>query len=160
MRGWEIILTAMLGLSPLGLWAGETYPKGLLGFWQGDIEAAKLRIVLHLTKNKDHSLGATLDSPDQNIKGIPVNQVTYGEGHLHLEVSAVNGSFDGHLTVDGSEIDGTWNQGRALALNLKKTLRQPDLGPSRLWGTGPLESQYGENFLVRIIGSQGRGSLP
>ena len=56
----------------------------LLGDWIGTLDtgadAAKIRLVLHLGKNPDGTLNASLDSPDEKVKGIAANEPTFAEG--------------------------------------------------------------------------------
>jgi pimeloyl-ACP methyl ester carboxylesterase len=92
-----------------------------VGIWQGTIETANLKVVFNITENTDHTLAATMDSLDQNVFGIPARQVTCVKGHFRLAVPIVQGSYEGQMNDDGSEIDGKWTQGKPLTLNLKKT---------------------------------------
>ncbi|MCP5062335.1 MAG: alpha/beta hydrolase, partial [Ignavibacteriae bacterium] len=50
------------------------FAQDITGDWYGvlDIQGQKLRIVFHIVEN-DGSLTATMDSPDQGAKGIPVS---------------------------------------------------------------------------------------
>jgi hypothetical protein len=49
------------------------------GDWQGTLTAGpvKLRLVLHLTPDGKGGLAATLDSPDQGVKGIGVSSAAF-----------------------------------------------------------------------------------
>jgi hypothetical protein len=75
--------------------------------------------VFHIFNTED-GLMATLDSPDQGAKGIPVSKVTRDDASLKMEVKAVGGVFDGKIAKDLSAIEGTWTQGSPLPLVLKK----------------------------------------
>lgn len=101
--------------------AASTQPS-IAGDWSGTLDAggAQLRLLLHITAGKDGSLSATLDSIDQGANGIPIQTVTFKDGKLHLDVTAVNGTYDGNANKDATEIDGTWTQGQSLTLNLKR----------------------------------------
>ena len=61
-----------------------------MGDWLGTLEAGpqKLRLVLHITKNVKGELTSTLDSLDQNAMGIPVQQTTFTNNKLHLDIPA------------------------------------------------------------------------
>ncbi len=51
-------------------------PKEVTGTWLGTIDVGvKLRLVFNFIKNADGSLSGTTDSPDQNIKDIPLSEV-------------------------------------------------------------------------------------
>lgn len=96
--------------------------QDVAGDWQGvlDTGQGQLHLVLHLTKAADGSLGATIDSLDQGANGIPVASVTLKDSKLSLGVDAVNGSYEGKVSADASEINGTWTQGQSLPLNFKR----------------------------------------
>jgi uncharacterized protein len=97
-------------------------PSDIDGAWMGTLDAgaAKLRVVFHITNTED-GLMATLDSPDQGTKGIPVTTVTRQGSSLKLEVKSINGVFEGKISNDLSTIGGTWTQmGNPLPLVLKR----------------------------------------
>lgn len=92
------------------------------GDWQGTLNTGmgELRLVLHITKNADGSLKATLDSIDQGANGIPVSGATLKDSRLHLDVTAVHGTYDGTVSTDAKSISGTWTQGAPLSLEFKR----------------------------------------
>ena len=96
--------------------------QDIAGDWQGTLKngGAELRLVLHIMKNPDGSLKGTLDSIDQGANGIPIQSVSLNNSKLTLDVAAVNGSYQGTVNKDTSEIDGTWTQGQSLPLNFKR----------------------------------------
>ena len=49
--------------------------QDIAGDWQGTIKTGmgELRLVLHVTKNADGTLKATVDSPDQNAAGVAID---------------------------------------------------------------------------------------
>jgi len=98
----------------------------IAGDWSGTLDAggAQLRLILHITAAKDGALTATLDSIDQGANGIPIQTVTFKDGKLNLNVTAVNGTYEGTVNPDVSEITGTWTQGQPLALNFKRAQPQ------------------------------------
>ena len=66
------------------------------------------------------SLTATLDSPDQGAKDIPVGQVILDKKKLVIQAPGLNGEYNGTITGD-STMEGTWSQnGADFPLNLKK----------------------------------------
>ena len=87
-------------------------PSDIDGTWMGtlDVGMSKLRVVFHLTNTED-GLTATLDSPDQNAKGLPVTSVTRDGALLKIEVKSIGGRFEGKIASDLTTIDGTWTQG-------------------------------------------------
>lgn len=96
--------------------------QDITGDWQGVLNtgAGELRLVLHISKAADGSLGATLDSVDQGANGIPVKSVTLKDSKLNLDVTAVHGTYEGTVAPDAKAISGTWNQGQALPLEFKR----------------------------------------
>lgn len=97
-------------------------PSDIDGAWLGALDAGamKLRIVFHIS-NTAQGLRATLDSPDQGAKGLPVTVVTRKGPSLKLELKQVGGVFEGKIAGDLSAIQGTWTQGGGSApLELKR----------------------------------------
>jgi len=108
-------------------------PSDIDGDWMGalDTGAIKLRLVFHIG-NTANGLTATLDSPDQNAKGIPVTAVTRNGPSLKIELKAIGGVFDGKINKDLTAIDGTWSQGgSSFPLALKRAKDQAELEPRR-----------------------------
>src|SRR5258708_23307912 len=104
--------------------------KSVEEIWAGtlDVGAAKLGMVVHLTKKSDGSFVSTMDSPDQGAKGIPVAKTTFEGGKLRLEVMAVLGVFEGAASIDGKEIKGNWEQGgEKFPLTLVKVDKAPEV---------------------------------
>jgi fermentation-respiration switch protein FrsA (DUF1100 family) len=102
---------------------GQAQPK-IEGAWQGimTVPGAQLHIVFNLARNADNTLTATMDSPDQAAKGIPIDLATFENNHLHLEIKGIGGSFDGDLKADGSSLDGKWGQaGMSFPLTLTRS---------------------------------------
>src|SRR5208283_765195 len=62
-------------------------PSDIDGAWMGTLDAGvmKLRIVFHITNTED-GLTATMDSPAQNAKGLPVTSVTRDGALLKMEL--------------------------------------------------------------------------
>jgi hypothetical protein len=118
-------LTLMLGLRlvPTLAMAADTQP--IVANWEGTLDPGaqpKKRIVVHITASQDGSLSGTIDYPDQDTSGILITAITYKESTLHFESSSIQGSYDGTMNKDSSEITGTWKQGGApLSLILKRT---------------------------------------
>jgi uncharacterized protein len=114
--------TAIIMLALLFFTAAVSRSQDITGDWNGKLNAngAELRLVLHITKNPDGSLKATLDSIDQRAKGIPVASTTLKDSNLTLEVDAVNAVYEGKVNADAGEITGTWTQRMALPLTFHR----------------------------------------
>jgi dienelactone hydrolase len=87
-------------------------PSDIDGAWVGklNVGAMNLRIVMHFTSTAD-GLTATMDSPDQGAKGMPVTSVTRNGSSILVEMKQIAGKFEGKISSDLNSIDGTWTQG-------------------------------------------------
>ncbi|MEG0037790.1 MAG: alpha/beta fold hydrolase [Bacteroides sp.] len=95
--------------------------QDLSGQWLGTLQLpmGKLRLVFHLSPKAD-GYTATMDSPDQGAKGIPVSLVTFNAPTLTLEVAAAQIKYTG--TYENNRIKGTFVQGGlSLPLELSKS---------------------------------------
>ena len=100
---------------------------GIAGDWQGTLDAGggnTLKVVAHISQDKDGKLSGAIDSPDQGASGIAITAITYKEPDLHFEVGSIEGSYDGKMNKENSEIAGNWKQGGAtLPLTLKRVTK-------------------------------------
>jgi uncharacterized protein len=89
--------------------------RPLQGTFTGTLEAgeAELHVVLHLSRNSQGVLNATLDSLDQAVFGIEASPVTLDSGLLKFEVRRLGIYFEGKVSGDQKTIDGEWRQGSA-----------------------------------------------
>jgi hypothetical protein len=93
------------------------------GIWQGTLKAGviELRIVFKIYEQSDGMLTATMDSPDQGAKDIPVDEVIFENGNLRLEIKIAMGVFEGKLKGDNLSIEGEWKQsGQSVPLVLER----------------------------------------
>jgi uncharacterized protein len=104
------------------LGVGLSSAQNIVGDWQGTLKAggAELRLVLHVAKNPDGTLQATLDSVDQGANGIPVTSISLKALKLNLTIDAVHGTYEGKVSADANQISGTWTQGQPLPLDFKR----------------------------------------
>ncbi len=131
--GWSALLSVLL-LGMFGVcgfssvWAQQDGVSSLAGDWAGSltIGAVSLRIVFHVSAAAV-GYAATMDSPDQGARGIPVSAVRIEGDNVTFEVAAVGGRYRGTLIEGGESIEGVWSQsGMTLSLNLA---RQPVQSP-------------------------------
>ena len=104
-------------------------PSDIDGDWQGalDLGTAKLRLAFHITNTED-GLTATMDSLDQNIKGMPVTAVTRDGASIKMELKSIGGRFEGKISKDLAAIEGAWIQnGNSLPLVLKRVKSAAEL---------------------------------
>lgn len=114
-----ILILASLILAPCLATAQDV---AIAGDWQGTIKTGmgELRLVLHVTKNADGTLKASVDSPDQNAAGVPIDAITLDANKLRFSSSALKATYEG--TLKGADsINGNWSQGQKLPLDFKKT---------------------------------------
>ncbi len=93
------------------------------GAWQGILKVSgiELRIVFKLFQGPEGILSATMDSPDQGAKDIPIDEVIFENGNLRLEIKSAMGVFEGKLQDDNLSIEGEWKQsGRSFPLVLER----------------------------------------
>ena len=104
-------------MAGLVMWGAQA-PKSA---WEGTLEtpAGKLRLRVNLSETAD-GLKATLDSLDQGAMGIPVTEVKVEGGKLTWRVAAIGASYEGALNAAGDTYEGTFTQGVALPLKLKR----------------------------------------
>ncbi len=97
------------------------YAQDIIGNWQGklDVQGIDLRIVLHINKN-DTTYKATMDSPDQGAKGIPVSNIILDGTNFSFEVPTAFIKYNGTLKNDKT-ITGTFNQNeKSFSLDFNK----------------------------------------
>src|SRR5215469_8556432 len=103
----SVILVLQLALASRSACCGAAEPEpdskrvvkeSLVGAWQGTlkVQVVELRVVLHISSDGD-GLKATLDSPDQGAKGIPVDRVALEGDTLTLELKKIKASFEGKV---------------------------------------------------------------
>jgi uncharacterized protein len=107
---FPLVATLLAGVTGASAQTGA--PDIFIGSWMGDLKvgAVTLRMVFNITSSNG-ALSATMDSPDQGAKGIPVSHMEVKSGAILLEVKAARGSYSGRISADGKSIDGAWTQG-------------------------------------------------
>ena len=74
----------------------ESLPTSTARGWVRSITGAvKLRVVFHIVNTED-GLIATIDSPDQGMKGMPATSVTRNGATLKIEAKGIGGVFEGN----------------------------------------------------------------
>ena len=91
--------------------AVEKVSTGISGNWLGTLDAGlKLRLGLKVQQQVDR-LTAKLDSLDQAAYDLAIDSITVENGLVRFMATALNLSYEGKLTADGSEIIGELKQG-------------------------------------------------
>jgi len=97
------------------------FGQDITGEWNGalKVQGIQLRLVMHITKT-DSVYSATMDSPDQGAKDIPMSKVSFENYVLNIEMLAANIKYTGKLDSTGVVI-GTFSQGgQSFPMNLSR----------------------------------------
>lgn len=114
-----VVLAAVLGVGETAVAQEETpdvtdeQAAAVVGTWLGTLRfgGTDLRIVFHVERGEEGGLEATMDSPDQGARGIPVAGVRLEGDSVAFDVTVAQGRYDGRLSSDADSIHGTWSQG-------------------------------------------------
>jgi fermentation-respiration switch protein FrsA (DUF1100 family) len=127
------LIVLLIVLKPNKLDAQDNIDNNsITGSWIGKIPAGgiSLRVIFNLKLAGKDSLAATMDSPDQGVKGIKVGPVKFDGRALDIKAPVLLGEYSGTLKSD-TLIEGTWKQaGKTFVLNLTRlagsfTLNRP-----------------------------------
>ena len=104
-------------------------PERIEGIWEGTIDVAGLRVVVHVAHEggaleggafKGGVLSATLDSPDQGAYGIAVDDVRFDGERFALRIDKLGAAYSGTMDATGTRLAGEWHQGMGIDLELVK----------------------------------------
>jgi dipeptidyl aminopeptidase/acylaminoacyl peptidase len=101
----------------------------LEGIWLGAIktEGVEIRLAFHVSA-KDKQWTASFDVLEQQVKGVPVEKVSFKDGVVRFDLKGNVVFFEGTLSKEGTDIAGTFKQGdMAFPLTLKRVDKLPDL---------------------------------
>lgn len=138
--------------------AAQTQSEGadLVGRWEGvlNVGGTSLPIVIRVEQGPD-GLVTAMDSPAQNVRGIPVSSLAQTGGVVRFAVPAARGGFEGAVAADGKTWTGTWTQGSAslpLILTRAASTAEP-AGPKRPQTPQPSFPYAAENVTFRNEGA-------
>jgi len=103
----------------------SAFSQDISGSWGGVLNASgmKLPLVINISE-KEGIYSATMDSPAQGAKGIPISTVNFENTKLTFSINILRVEYEGMRQADS--IVGTFKQnGMAFPLNLKKTEGSP-----------------------------------
>lgn len=113
MKTFSILLLALV--TSINLTAQD-----ISGQWNGalKVQGTQLRLVINISKTAD-GYSATMDSPDQGVKGIPIAQTTFENSILKFAIPSATIEYIGELSED--EFTGTFKQnGQEFPMNLSR----------------------------------------
>ena len=96
-----------------------TNAQNIVGQWYGvlKVQATQLRLVFNISKNET-GYSATMDSPDQGAKGIPVTSISFENAVLKISIPKAKIEYEGTLNNE-QQIIGNFKQGGyTMLLNL------------------------------------------
>lgn len=120
MKAKLLIICYLICINVIGYAQTDTLkPLMLSGSWAGNLQG--LRILFHVGITDD-STHITMDSPDQGVIGIVVNDHSVDRNHVIFHVDIINGIYAGDYQSDRDMIRGTWKQhGYEFPLDLVRT---------------------------------------
>ena len=128
IRPVAILALVLIALSARAQDPVKPSEKGLVGFWQGALKigAIELRLGLNVSAKSDGALTGTFDSPDQNVRDLPISEITIKDRDVKIESKKIFATFEGKLSDDGKELKGTWKQGPTeLPITFKRLAKAP-----------------------------------
>ncbi len=117
----------------------------ITGSWNGllKLPGKQLRVVFHVDK-KGAVYSATMDSPDQDVNGVPMTKATFKKSVFTVEMAAARIEYIGTLKND--TLFGTFNQaGQSFPLNMTKA-ELPKVETKRPQEPSKLSPYYSENI--------------
>jgi hypothetical protein len=118
--------------TPIKMHHDPAPPSDIDGNWEGTVDIpqqGRVRLVFHF-KNTADGLTATMDSPDQKVKGLPATSVTRKGASVKLAMAQISGEFSGKIGKGLDTISGDWSQGPYnIPLLLKKAKDEPAEAP-------------------------------
>lgn len=90
----------------------DNYSTSVFGNWQGKIVSKEgvFQVAVHIWPDKDGKLTGTMDSLDEEVKGLKLDPIALNGKDLHFTVPAVDGTYEAKLDDKESTIGGTWKQ--------------------------------------------------
>jgi uncharacterized protein len=104
--------------------------SAITGIWEGklDLQSVKMRVVLNIQQLADGKLSATMDSPDQGVKGIPCDKTVLKEDSIFITINKIKMNYAGNLNESKTMLTGIFTQGsNSLPLNMQKVEKITEL---------------------------------
>jgi hypothetical protein len=99
----------------------QAFVQDITGSWNGllKVQGIQLRLVFNIS-NTDGVLSATMDSPDQGARGIPVTGVSFDNDTIDLTIASLQITYVGVLGKDNIIVGQFIQAGQSFPLNLSK----------------------------------------
>ena len=97
--------------------------KELEGDWEGSLQMPnrEFRIVIHFRNQPDNTVAATIDTPDTNALGLPLNDVKQTGKNVEFGIRVAHAGFQGTLNQEGTETTGQFSHEETqMPLTLRK----------------------------------------
>ena len=94
------------------LFVSFSFAQNIEGDWYGllKVPGPSLTVVLHLKKG-DTGYTGTMDSPDQNAMGMPMDKVEFSNPRLVISAVRMGMRYEGVYNADSNKISGVFHQG-------------------------------------------------
>ena len=125
----------------------------LVGRWEGALNVGGTSLPLVIRVEADGQ--SFMDSPAQNVRGIPVTELSETGGVVRFTVPVARGRFEGARSADGQTWTGAWSQGTAslpLVLTRAASAAEP-AGPARPQTPAPPFPYAAENVTFPNAGA-------
>jgi hypothetical protein len=103
--------------------ASPAVSKELEGDWEGSLEAPgrAFRMIFHFKNQADNTVTATIDTPDSDGFGLPLNNVRQAGQKVEVGIRIAHATFEGVLNPEGTELTGLFTHGEnGIPLTLRK----------------------------------------
>jgi hypothetical protein len=103
--------------------ASPAVSKDLEGDWEGSLRTPNraFRVIFHFKNQPDKTVAATIDTPETNAIGLPLNDVKQSGQKVEVAIKVANSSFQGTLNKESTELTGEWVvDGNRMPLTLRK----------------------------------------
>ena len=109
-----VLLRAIAPVVLVALSAGALFAQDFTGTWQGTVQAPgqERRLVVKVTADAG-ALKVVLYSIDRGPAPY-AGTITFTGTTVRMLIPSIDGTYDGKLSADGTEITGTWAQGAYL----------------------------------------------
>ena len=116
----SIKLTMAIAFLTSVLMSFTSYGANLKGQWQGNLEIGQQLVPIILNvEHVSNKFSATIDSPMQGVKDIPVKSVEVNGNKIAFNIAAFGARYEASL--EDGELVGVWNQsGQSFPLQMQQ----------------------------------------